>query len=112
MRDLTLFDRDEGERLKEEGMERVRLQPGGSEFERIAYRAVESCARSYAEFTTDDVRALLERWGTPDPSNPKILGPVMLRAARARLIRRTDRVIKSSWKLNHRRPVTVWRSCL
>ena len=71
-----------------------------------AMAVIEHLARVRAEFTTDDVWPLL----TTSTHEPRALGAVMRKAAKAGGIKRTDRVRKSSRVACHQRPIAVWES--
>lgn len=68
-----------------------------------ALAAVMHLAATRAEFTTDDVWALVQLSGE-HTHEPRAMGAVMRQAARDGAIAKTDRVVNSA------RPVTVWRS--
>jgi hypothetical protein len=72
-----------------------------------ATAVVEHLAATRVEFTTDDVWQRLSV-GTHEP---RALGAVMRKAAKAGLIRRTNRVQVSVRPSCHQRPVAVWESC-
>ena len=74
-----------------------------------ALRAVQSVARRYREFTTDEVAAELTDWRIEEP---RLLGGAMLRAQRAGWIVATNRVRKTSNPAAHSRPKAVWESRL
>jgi hypothetical protein len=75
-----------------------------------AATAVGMLAMFYPEFTTDDVwECLVEVEATHEP---RALGPVMMKAARRGLIRKTDRVQNSRRPQCHARPVAVWSSLI
>lgn len=73
-----------------------------------ALAAIESLAMTRAEFTTDDVWAVL----TTSTHEPRALGALMRRASRNGWIRRTDRVRISVRAACHKRPIAVWESAL
>jgi hypothetical protein len=75
-----------------------------------AQRAISYLARSRPEFTTDDVWEFLHRHGVNAPHEPRALGALMRNAARAGLIKPTDRVRPSDRPECHRNPKRVWRS--
>lgn len=97
-----------GEAGKEEGMERV--DQADPDWGAQADRAVAAVARSQATVTADDVRLRLEAWGIRWTHHGKKMGPVMKRAAAAKLIERTDRTVRSSIPSSHARDLRVWRS--
>lgn len=72
-----------------------------------ALEAVRRVAGQRETLTTDDVAGLV-----PEPPEPKAWGPVMLAAARAGYIERTDRTRESDRVSNHRRPMRVWHSLI
>ena len=60
-------------------------------------------------FTTDDVVALFPEGG-PETHEPRALGAVMRRLAKAGAIRATPHYIESKSETCHRRPKRVWES--
>lgn len=101
----VLFDLGEGQRLKEEAIDRVERN-AAEEWKRVAYEAVRMVCNQRQEFTTDDVWRLLR----DKPDEPRAMGAIMRQAARSGLCYKTDRVIESAIPTCHRRPVAVWRS--
>jgi hypothetical protein len=60
-------------------------------------------ARSHLPFTTDDL------WDVVDaPREPRAMGAVITRLARAGVIRKTGRYVQSSRRANHARPLCEW----
>tara|TARA_R110000765_G_scaffold82683_1_gene160975 strand:+ start:991 stop:1341 length:351 start_codon:yes stop_codon:yes gene_type:complete len=76
------------------------------EWMEAAFRVVVAVSKARSEFTTDSV------WRNMDfaPHEPRAMGAVMRRAARAGLCAKTDRVVESKKISNHRRPIAIWRS--
>lgn len=72
----------------------------------LAYRTVELLTQRQATLTTDDVWRHIDH--LPKPSDPRALGPVMLRAQRSGLLARSGSFRTSQHKANHKRPVSVW----
>ncbi len=64
-------------------------------------------AKTHGEFTTD---ALWKLGLPPCPGTNRAIGPVMMAAAKAGIIERTNRTEQTSRVTNHARPLTVWRS--
>lgn len=78
----------------------------------LALDCVRLCADALPDFTSDDVWKSLVASGQDvieTERNPKALGAVMLRAARAGLIVKTGTVRNSTHVANHARPVQVWQ---
>ena len=73
-----------------------------------AIAAVQLASEMNDEFTTDEVWAILEQNGYDRPPTPAAMGPVMRRACREHLIRKTGRYRVSVQHTNHAREVAVW----
>lgn len=73
-------------------------------------QAISWAARSFREFTSDDVHAWLDHQGITELAHPNALGAQFLAAARAGIIEATGRVQKSGRTGAHRRAVQVWAS--
>jgi len=65
-------------------------------------------AKERDTLTTDDVWAALPKNATTP--EPRAMGGIMVECARAGVIKRTDRVVKSTREVCHRRPIAVWES--
>ena len=72
-----------------------------------AFSAVRQCAALKDRFTTDDVWSLVGQDGTHEP---RAMGAVMMKAARAGIARPTNTTRQSRRPVCHRRPVTIWQS--
>jgi hypothetical protein len=90
---------------RDAAIERVEAH-ADDDWKAAALAAVELAARTRETFTGDDVWNM----GLPKPREARALGPVMLGAARAGLITRTDEVRDSTQPGCHRGLVRVWRS--
>lgn len=77
-----------------------------------AYRAVCQVAANRQQLTPDAVIGLLKHQGDWPPREPRALGPVMLRAVKAGVIRKTDRMVNSALPERHCRPVPVYLSLI
>lgn len=78
-----------------------------TQWREAAYAALRDVASTGQDFTADDVWEALK--GTDATTHePSALGPVFLRAARARLIVKTGRRVLSRSSRRHR-DLTVWR---
>lgn len=87
----------------------ARVEAGAdAEWKVAAAWAVYSVALSKRYFTGDDIWAS----GLPKPREARALGPVMLRAKRAGVIRPTGRVVASDVPGNHRNPHYEWESLI
>jgi hypothetical protein len=73
---------------------------------KAAVAAVRNLAMTTPEFTSDDV------WRTlgSKPLEARALGPVFLRAARAKLIEKTDRTRQTAQVSRHATDIRIWRS--
>lgn len=70
-------------------------------------------AREKAVFTADDVFDVYEQYpGAPTTHDARAFGPVMLRAARNGVCRKTDRVAPSRRKSLHASPRAIWESLI
>lgn len=108
---MTVFDPNEGEHRKREAIDRVELN-ADNRWKEAAAEVVRRVASDRAEFTTDRIWALLEK-DHPNlgpPHEPRAMGAVMRKAAKAGLIEKTDRVTRTERPEAHRRDITVWRS--
>lgn len=76
-----------------------------------AYGAVRWLAVHRSQFTVNDVWQRLDAMGCDQPNRRK-LGPVMQRAERRGLIKRTNQYRNSRIKRQHGRPIPVWRSLI
>lgn len=99
----TLFDFEEGTRRKDAGMSRA-AAGAGTPWQALAEVAVLQVAREKDEFTSDDIWAT----GLPKPPEPRALGAVMNRLARAHLIMKTGRYVKTSQASRNNAPIAVW----
>jgi hypothetical protein len=72
-----------------------------------ARQAIDWCAATTDEFTTDDVWQAME--GIPGPHDGRAMGAAMTNARRAGVIVPTDRFRNSIQVSNHGRPVRLWR---
>lgn len=70
----------------------------------MAYVVVRTLASTGKPFTPDDVWEM----GLERPREPRALGPVMMRAARAGLIYPTGRWVKSENPAQHATPIREW----
>lgn len=96
-----------GEELRDRALKRVAAN-APPEWVESARRALSRIvAAGPWQFTTDQVWAQCET----KPPEPRALGAVMRDAAKAGLIRKTDRVVPSNRPECHRRPVAVWEVC-
>lgn len=77
-----------------------------TEWKRAAYEAILKLAHLRLTFTSDDVWEALEgvEVATHEPS---ALGPVFLRASRAKQIKKTGRMVLSRRSVTHR-DITIW----
>lgn len=103
----TLFSAAAGIAARDDGIARVD-ENADEVWKADAFEAVRRVASVKATFTPDDI------WksGLRKPREPRALGPVMLRAIRAGLCERTDKLVPSSNPKQHRNMIRVYRSLL
>lgn len=111
----TLFDQDEGERLKTEGMTRVQgIAPDEAALRADWNERADQLARSYChdlppgvDVTADDIRGyvldIIE-----EPPHENMWGPLIKRLAKAGYLHPTDRVRKSAIATRHASTQRVW----
>lgn len=92
-----------GEQLRDEGMARAD-QAADPDWKDAAWRAIVVLANSGDEFTADDV---WERVGFA-PSEPRALGPLLVKAAKTGMIRNTGRRRNSRRPEHHAFPCAIW----
>lgn len=76
-----------------------------------ALECVCEVASEQETFTGDDVMNILEERGLL-PNEHRALGPVMIEAAKANIMEKTDRFQSSTRKTQHGSPRRVWRSLI
>lgn len=102
----SLFDPpDEVEEARADGIERAD-EHADPEWRVSAMQGIALLARTGEPFTADDVLAYLDSVAQ-DTHNLSALGPVFLRAARAGLIRKTGRQVRTKLARRHR-DITEW----
>lgn len=99
----------EGTAARDEAITRAKEHAPASWWD-LAWSALRLVASTHAEWTTDEVWALLDDPGTPPVPEPRAMGAVMRRARRAGIAAPTDRTVLSVRPACHRRPVRVWRT--
>jgi hypothetical protein len=104
--------KDEGARLRDEGIDRAvahadRVKPGWSQ---MAYEELKAFLihTGLNEFTSEHVRDFADAWGFQPPPEKRAWGGVMLRAARAGLIRKTGQYTTSMNANCHNMPKALW----
>jgi hypothetical protein len=102
------FDIVEARRKRDHAMSIA--EQGKTEWNRAAAWAVVCAALKNTEFTTDAVWA--EGLPPPESGSKRALGPVMIRAAKAYIVERTDRTIETAKADCHAQPIRVWRSLI
>lgn len=103
-----LFDQEEAQRAKEEGMEKAE-RGATAQWKAQALDAIYAAARANKVFTTDAVWAILYRFDAV-PREPKALGPMMKKANGQGWIAPTSDYRASVRKRAHGAPKRVWRS--
>jgi hypothetical protein len=103
---------DEGARLRDDGIDRAvahadRVTPKWSQ---MAYEELRAFLihTGLHEFTSEHVRDFAEAWGFVSPPDKRAWGGVMMRAARAGLIRKTRRFTPSMNPNSHKMPKALW----
>jgi hypothetical protein len=95
-----------GEELRDEGMARAeRAAP--EEWKDAAWHAIVALANAGADFTADDVWAKVGF----APPEPRALGPLLVRAQKAGMIRNTGNRRSSTRPEHHAFPCAVWEPC-
>lgn len=81
------------------------------EWSKAAFETVVYLSQNRKEFNTDAVWVVLERdYAYLDKPHPRALGPIMLAAAKKRIIKHSGRYENSVRESCHRRPIAVWVS--
>ncbi len=94
---------------KEEAMQQA-FDNADNSWKTAAYATVVRVATRQRDLTTDDVwEAIPENFQTHEP---RALGPIMVLAARNRIIRKTGTWVETARAAAHQRPVAVWGSCI
>ena len=104
---LGLFDEDEGERRREEGIEHAETGADDVVYE-LAKGAVLLVARAQPSFTSDDVWARMP----VVPREPRVLGAALRWAQAEGWIAPSEEHRLSRLPRQHRRPLRVWESLL
>jgi hypothetical protein len=99
---------DAGQLALDDALERVE-QSADEKWIKAADYAVSHLALRKPEITTDDVWDVLDGLDVETPEH-RAMGAVMLRAAKAGFIERTDRTTKTRRPSRHKGDVRVWRS--
>ena len=76
-----------------------------------AHGIITELAFDKQRFTSDDVWAMLDKTGVPNPHEPRALGAVLKQVAKEGLIHATDDWVPSRRAVAHARPVRVWVRC-
>lgn len=67
-------------------------------------------ARATPYFTTDQIERLRQKERGPSTHENRAIGPLMLEAERLGFCEKTQDWIESRQRINHHRPMRVWRS--
>ncbi len=100
----------DGELGKQMGMAQV-WDHAGPEFREVARQVLRTAALARPEISANDLWEGLAAQGITTHDN-RASGPVMVAAARAGWIARTDRTITTSRRSRHGGDVRVWRSLI
>lgn len=71
----------------------------------LAFETIHRIAATADAFSTDDVWKTLEALSMP--ADPRAIGPIFTRAAKAGLLYKSDMIVASTRKICHARPVAV-----
>jgi hypothetical protein len=105
---MNLLDYIEAAKARDEAIHRVD-EHAAPDWKVAAYEAVVQTATELQQFTADDVFDRLNTEATTH--DRRALGPVVIRAARARLIEKANVAPRlSSRRSRHCAPMTVWNS--
>ncbi len=104
------FDRKTQRVVRDEAIQRVD-RCADSALKLAAWEAILEAARSKESLTTDDVVREIDS-SMCNGQEMRMLGPMMLRAAREKFIEKTSNRVESSMVSNHGREKTVWRSLI
>ena len=74
--------------------------------------AITKAARSFPEFTSDEVWGILRELNVHELDHPNALGGAFLHASRAGIIEASGRVKKSTRFSAHRRNIQIWDSLI
>lgn len=100
---------DEAKAARDEGMAKVET-PMAQPWMALATIALHRTACRFEMLTTDDVWAELREHGIDGPSEPRALGPVMMRGARQGWVTATREVRLSKRTVAHAGPKRLWAS--
>jgi hypothetical protein len=103
----TLFDQPAAVEARDRAIERAD-RAADPDWKRAVMHTIESLSRLRRTITTDDVWDTVHKWTSAAPAEPRAIGAVMKDAARAGLIRATDRYVVSQRPECHGRPIRVW----
>jgi hypothetical protein len=108
---FEFFDRELGETLRDEAIERVGENASQTWKSAAAANLLFLC-RTQEFLTTDSVWARLNRQGVRPPHEPRAMGAMMRAGAAANWCFKIDKTVMSQRPACHRRPLSVWRSLL
>ena len=103
-------DAHPGAVLRDEAIARVD-KAADLTWKQVALDVAQRIARNQSTLTTDDVWKALDGSGLTTPE-PRAMGAIMRRLAKAGVIKNTYRTLVSDRPECHRRPLTVWQSCI
>ena len=81
-----------------------------TQWNKLAWEALKSVATETAEFTTDDLWAILDRYPNITTHEPRAMGAIMRKGVKHRWIEKTGRYIETARPIAHKKPIAVWRS--
>lgn len=106
----SLFDYAEAEAAKIEAIDRVSANADPN-WKFLAIQATRKVAMQRETFTSEHVWAELVAEGSTT-HEPKAMGGILRKAAQEGICEVTERFIKSSSRINHRRPLQIWKSLI
>lgn len=108
--ELVFPDPEAGRRNRDAALERVE-ENAGEDWNALAWSALmDVLEEPPSEFTSERVREIMtDRGQWPPPNDPRALGPIMLRAARAGLIHDTKRITTSVYASSNNMPKRIWQ---
>ncbi len=109
LRETRQLEATRGAELRDAGMAQAE-GAAPEEWKGLAAIALRDVRDRGPEFTSEDVRDLLEERGTGDPPEPRAMGPVMMAAHRRGYIEPSGAWTSSTRASSHRMPKRLWKS--
>jgi hypothetical protein len=108
---VDLFDYEEGVRRRDAGISMAE-EGAGEDWITAMDRIVREVASVRSELSSDDVWAAMVRAGIEPPDEPRAIGPVMMRAKAAGIIKPTGRFVATERASGHAGPRRIWVSTI